>query len=355
MSGHVRKRSPGSWEIRWRAGGKIRTTTIKAKSQRAAEIELAKCVAAAAIGQFSNAPARLTCADWFDQWHASFSGAPVTLTNYRSVIDRHLKPSLGAIKLRELGPIDIKRMFVELAKTLKPSSLGQIRNVLASSLREAERLDMIPRSPLDRLRGALPIGPSPEARPADKNSIDRAIAALPIGDPRRMALYLALALGLRRGEICGLRWRDVSDGAIMVREQIVPAGKQNITKGPKYGSTREIKIGPKVAEALRQHRLAVAEQLLVLGVRLTTDHPVCAHEDGRALRPGSLTGWCSRHGIRLHGVRHLNASTLIATQPLPIVSARLGHSRPDITLRTYSHVLPGQDDAAAEAIDAAIG
>jgi hypothetical protein len=60
-------------------------------------------------------------------------------------------------------------MFVKLAKTLKPSSLGQIRNVLASALREAEMLAIIPRSPLDRLRNKrgqknpLPIGPSPEA------------------------------------------------------------------------------------------------------------------------------------------------------------------------------------------------
>jgi hypothetical protein len=114
VSGHIRQRSPGSFELRWRAGGKIRTATIKAKSQRAAETELAKRVAASAVGQFSNAPARLTCADWFDQWHSAFSGAPVTLANYRSVIDRHLKPHLGTAKLRDLSPIEIKRMFTAL-------------------------------------------------------------------------------------------------------------------------------------------------------------------------------------------------------------------------------------------------
>ena len=95
--------------------------------------------------------------------------------------------------------------------------------------------------------------------------------------------------------------------------------------------------------------------MLALGVRLTADHPVCATHEGAPLRPGSLTGWCGRHGFRLHGIRHLNASTLIMSQPLPIVTQRLGHSRPDVTLRTYSHVLPGQDDAAAAAIDEAIG
>ena len=195
----------------------------------------------------------------------------MTLANYRSVINRHLKPHLGSEKLRELSPADIKRMIVELAKALNPSSLGQIRNVLASALGEAETLDMIPRSPLDKLRGKrgqkkpLPIGPSPEAKPADKAMIDREIAALPAGDPRRMALYLARTLGLRRGEICGARWRDAEGGKITVREQIVPVGKQMITKAPKYDSIREIKIGPKVAEAIQQHRRALAEANAVAG------------------------------------------------------------------------------------------
>ena len=252
-------------------------------------------------------------------------------------------------------------MFVELATTLKPSTLSQIRNVLASALREAEMPEMIPRSPLDKLRSKrgqkrpLPIGPSPVAKPADKSTIDHKIAGLPVGDPRRMALYLARTLGRRRGEVCGVRWRDAEPSKITAREQIVPVGKTAITKAPKYDSEREIKIGRKVAQALQQHRLALAEQLLACRVRLTDDHSICAWPDGRPLRPGSSAGWCGRRGFRLHDVRHLNASVLLSTEPLPIVAQRLGHSRPEVTLCTCAHVLPGQDDRAAEAIDEALG
>jgi integrase len=59
--------------------------------------------------------------------------------------------------------------------------------------------------------------------------------------------------------------------------------------------------------------------------------------------------------IAFDSIRHLNASLLTASQPIPVVAQRLGHSRPDVTLRTYSHILPGQDQAAAEALDTAIG
>jgi integrase len=294
-------------------------------------------------------------ADWLRSWHAALDAAAVTRQNYKSVIENWLIPELGAVRLKELSPIIVKAAFIHMAtRGRKPSTLGQVRNVLASALREAERLDMIPRSPLDKLRGTLPISSSPAAQPADKAAVDRALAETPVNDPRRIGLLLALACGLRRGEICGLRWRDVEKGKIIVREQIVPLARGVITKAPKYGSAREIKIGPKVVEALRQRRRALAEQLLALGVRISSDHYVCAQLDGSPLHPKSLTAWLKRRGVGLHKVRHLNASTLIATQPLPIVSARLGHSRPDVTLRTYSHVLPGQDDAAADAIEVSI-
>jgi integrase len=351
--GHVRERSKNRWELRWRdAARKLHTTTISARSERDAYAQLNALAGAPAV----NAPHRLSVADWLRSWHSALDVAAVTRQNYGSVIHNWLIPELGDVRLRELSPIIVKAAFIRMAaRGKKPSTLGQVRNVLASAMREAERLDMIPRSPLDKLRGALPIGSSPEAQPADKAVVDRALAETPISNPYRIGLLLALTCGLRRGEICGLRWRDVADGKIAVREQIVPLIGGAITKPPKYGSGREIKIGANVSEALRQRRRALAEQLLSLGVRLTPDHHVCARNDGSPLHPPSFSEWLKRRGIGLHKVRHLNASMLIATQPLPIVSARLGHSRPDVTLRTYSHVLPGQDDAAADAIDAAIG
>lgn len=330
------------------------TRTVRVKSEREAIKQRAAFMAEIDGGNISNAPARMTTEQWLRSWLASLDGSPCTKANYKSAVECHLIPHLGSIALRELSPMNIKAMFTALATTLKPSTLGQLRNILASAMREAERLDMIPRSPLAKLRGALPVGSSPEAQPADKAKVDAAIAALPIGDPHRAALVLAFTLGLRRGEVCGLRWCDVADDKITVARQITTAAGKLITREPKYGSRRSVSIGPRVAEELRAHRRKLAETLLANGIRLTADHPVCAREDGRPLAPGGFTDWARRRGIKIHGIRHLNASLLITTQPLPIVAQRLGHSRVDTTLRNYSHLLPGQDQAAAEAIDAVI-
>jgi integrase len=364
--GHARERSPGTYELRWRPrpGAKIRTETIKAKSQRAADLELAKRVAAAAEGRGSSSasPAKLTCAEWFDQWVSGISlvMAPTTVASYESVVRCQLKPHLGKIRLRDLSPADVKLAFVKMAETRSRSGLRAVRTVLGSALDEAVTLGLLTNTPLEKLRAKRgkkhPLGleASPKAKPVDKNRIDEEIKKLAIGHPYRMAIYLGIVCGLRLGEICGLCWKDVKSNKIEVRRQIVQIRGKLIVKGCKYDSERDIAIGGKFVELLQQHRRVLAENLLALGVRLTNEMPVCAQPTGAPIKPHAYSTWARTHGIRAHSQRHYNASALLATQPMPVVTQRLGHSTPVTTLRTYAHVIPGQENDAADAIDAVI-
>jgi integrase len=104
---------------------------------------------------------------------------------------------------------------------------------------------------------------------------------------------------------------------------------------------------------LRQHRVAQAEQLLRLGVRLGDDDYVCAHADGSPLNPMSLSAWCRRNSpIGFHGLRHTHASLLLGNgASIKAVSSRLGHASATMTLSTYAHILPGADEDAAQRID----
>ena len=116
---------------------------------------------------------------------------------------------------------------------------------------------------------------------------------------------------------------------------------------------------PIVTSELRSHRLRQAQDLLQLGVRLNDETFVCAREDGEALQPNSIGhAWESTKlpRIRFHDLRHSHATIMLKSNIHPkIVSERLGHSRVALTMDTYSHVIPGMQEGAAAAIDAAFG
>ena len=121
-------------------------------------------------------------------------------------------------------------------------------------------------------------------------------------------------------------------------------------------------LGTTITEELRAHRAAQAQELLKLGVRLSDDHFVCTHADGRMMQPTWITHeWIaliSKTGlprIRFHDLRHAHATHMLAGGIHPkIASERLGHSKVGITLDLYSHVMPGMQENAAAQVDAAL-
>ena len=123
-----------------------------------------------------------------------------------------------------------------------------------------------------------------------------------------------------------------------------------------------MELPPLVAEELRRHRVAQAESLLRLGVRLTDDHHVVTREDGQPLNLRTLANsfpkFQERHGlqrIRFHDLRHTHATQMLKDGVHPkVAQERLGHSSIAITLDLYSHVLPGMQQQAAQTIDRAI-
>jgi len=118
-----------------------------------------------------------------------------------------------------------------------------------------------------------------------------------------------------------------------------------------------------VVTELRVHRLRQAQELLQLGVRLSNDTFICAREDGQAQQPNSIGHAWDRFlaatalpRIRFHDLRHSHATVMLKSNIHPkIVSERLGHSRVALTMDTYSHIIPGMQEEAAAAIDAAFG
>jgi integrase len=182
---------------------------------------------------------------------------------------------------------------------------------------------------------------------------------------RLEALYvLALTTGMRQGELLALRWRDVDIDRSVLQ---VTATLQRTSSGLTFGepktkqSRRQILLTKAAMAALRQHRIAQAEERLRLGPAWDDHDLVFANEVGRPMEARNLVGRSFARllaraklpSIRFHDLRH-SAATLMLSQGVhpKIASEMLGHSQIGITLDLYSHVIPTMQASATAALDA---
>jgi integrase len=189
------------------------------------------------------------------------------------------------------------------------------------------------------------------------------IAALR-GTRMLMPGLLAVLCGLRRGEIAALRWRhiDLTAGQLSVAQSAEQTKAGIRYKEPKSGKPRTVALSATVADELRAHRAAQAQDLLKLGVRLSDDSFVVALTDGTPMQPTFITHEWVRvirttglAHLRFHDLRHAHATHLLGSGVHPkVASERLGHSKVGITLDLYSHIMPGMQEDAAARVDAAL-
>jgi len=184
--------------------------------------------------------------------------------------------------------------------------------------------------------------------------------------PRRVywPVLLALATGMRRGEVVALRWRnaDLDRGAVRVVESLEQTKAGLRFKRPKTDKTRSVILPAFVVDELRGRKREQAEELLKLGVRQNGDTLICARADGTPLPPESLSHeWAKIAGcvegvprVRYHDLRHSHATQLLLAGVHPkIAQERLGYSSIGVTLDLYSHVTPTMQEDAAAKLDAA--
>jgi len=200
-----------------------------------------------------------------------------------------------------------------------------------------------------------------EMKVLDEAGIARLLAAVE-ETPIRIPVLLALACGMRRGEVLGLRWSDIdfAAGSLAVRQTLQEAEGARIFKEPKTPKSRRVIALPAIAlDALRHHKAQQAETKLLLGGRYADHDLICTQADGspwwssgfdRAFRRARKQALIN--DVRFHDLRHTHATMLLREGVHPkVVSERLGHASIGITLDIYSHVLPSMQEEAAERID----
>jgi integrase len=317
-------------------------------------------------------PNRLTVGVYLtEMWLPSMASQvrATTLGGYRHNVRADIVPRLGDIPLQRLTTARVGAFYGELvasggqkSRPLSPKAVRYVHTTLRRALRDAVADGLVVRNVAAQAR-------PPRARRVEMHTwaageVGTFLAS--VREDRLYAAWLLLAtLGLRRGELLGLRWPDVdlASGRIAIRHTLVMVdGKPAMAEPKTAKGRRSLTLAPQVLEALRVHRTHQAAERLSWGADYTDSGLVVTTEDGRPMHPESLSGLFVRQArrvglpqIRLHDLRHSVASILLAQGVHPkVVSEQLGHATIALTLDTYSHVIPSLQQEAAGVMAAAI-
>jgi integrase len=234
--------------------------------------------------------------------------------------------------------------------------------VLHVALKRARALRLIVNNPVDDVK-------RPQAERAEIEILEHEEAATLLKLARSTRLYvpifLALATGMRRGELLALRWKDVDleQSTLTVRQTLEQTKAGLRFKPPKTKrSTRTIALSPSVVEVLQAHKVRQLEERMKLGLGRDSAGLVFSKLDGEPLNPRNFskefTRLVARAGIRpvtFHGLRHTHITNLLREGVHPkIASERAGHASVAITMDVYSHAIPSLQEEAALKIDAAL-
>jgi integrase len=361
-----RKRWEGRLTVGWEDGRQVRRK-VTGPTRAAVVKRLRELRDATDAGR---APVRrdLSVSRFLDTWVNDVlpgSVAPATERQYRDVIRLYIKPAIGRKHVSTLAAVDVTLMLRAMeAKRLSPNTRRLARSVLRRALRYAEQEGYVSRNVAAIAHGVRLR--STEGRTLTPEQARQLLASVR-GDRLEAAYTVALALGLRRGELLGLTWNDLALDAtpprLTVRRtlQRVQGVGLTVEDTKTARSRRTLYLPGPAVDALEAHRerqkaeRANAGPLWVarpLGLDLVFRSPAGApvdpmnftHATYRATEAAGLGRWSP------HELRHSAASLLIAQGvPLKVVSDTLGHASIRVTADVYGHLL---EPAKAEAADA---
>ncbi|MEV5504905.1 tyrosine-type recombinase/integrase [Streptomyces orinoci] len=295
--------------------------------------------------------------EWLPYWLEEFvkpERKKTTYAKYETHIRRYLVPLLGTKRLENLGVPDVRRMLSAVASQASPATAKESHRVLRSALTAACREELISRN-------VVQLVPAPRVQPRELTpwNLDETLLFLEQarGDALYAAFVLAVALGLRRGEILGLRWCDIDLDRRMltVRNQLQRVQKELYADTTKNRRTRTIPVPLMCIAPLRWQRLRQREQCREAKRAWDETGYVFTTRTGRPVEPRNLSRSFERIAaaaglprIRLHDARHGCATLLFAAGVRPrVVMEILGHSQIAVTMNTYTHV---SDDTRREAM-----
>ncbi len=350
--------SDGLWIAQATIDGKRKT--VSGKTAKEAQTKLRELLSNADKGILPPKE-QLTVGQFIERWLEDTKKPavkPRTYQHYREMVHYYIIPNLGRVKLDKLQPAHLQRLYNQLLEQgLSPQTVHHVHAVIHNALKQALQWGNVLRNVSTAVQA--PRVKRAEIEYLDKEQVSTLLTSIR-GSRWEPLVTLALASGLRQGELLGLKWADVDLTAnrLQVRRQLNRDGSLTETKTSK--ARRTVSLPSNATAVLREHKVRQNEQRLLVGSDWhANDLVFCTHQ-GKPLGQRNVlrefTLLLDRAGLRhvsFHALRHTHATlALLQGVPAKVVQERLGHSTISMTLDTYSHVIPSMDVDAAARLDA---
>ena len=389
MAGSIEKRGKNSYRLTVSEGfdlngnPMIHRKTVHG-TKKDAEVELAKFVTEVQNGLVVDGKS-LRFSEFTEIWKRDYGSkelAPTTYKRYCRMLETRLLPYFGHFYINKIRPTDIMKFYDLLEKdtqlvrksgnngekTKKPLSGKTIlehHRLLRAMLHKAVYWQLIVANPAERVQ-------APKARKPKRRSYDdeqtkillENLEKLSIEETKyKVAIILTVFTGVRLGELMGLEWQDVDfkNGIISINRSSQYLSDMGVfTKTPKTESSiREIAIPEFIISLLEEYKLWYEEQKSIYGELWTNSDRLFVQADGKPMHPSSISKWFVKYVstiglpvINFHGLRHTNASLLVAQNvDIAVISARLGHAQISTTLDFYVHPLLSHNRKAGYALE----
>ena len=363
--GTIRKRSDGRWEARIIIGhkkdGSPMYKSAFAKTQKSALKELHQLIELYRDVDLTE-ECRMTLGEWLDKWldeYMIFTVRESTLNSYRSITENQVKRFIGNKQLAYLTTAEIQKFYNKIKKAgkitpnrdgsheLSDSMVRKVHMMLHEALDTAVRERLIAKNPTNGT--TIPKNNYAEKQILGDEQLDRFLEVIKGEEYWGDFFYVEVMTGLRRGEICGLKWSDIDFGASKLRVQrsvsVKKGGGLVIGETKTNTGNRNITMPPSVSEVLlKRKQNAITEWVFPSFLNpLQPIHPAAAYRKLKVILKHAELPL-----IRFHDLRHTFAThAMKGGVDAKTLSGILGHTNASFTLDTYTHVTSDMQKSAS--------
>lgn len=366
--GTIRKRSDGRWEARIIVGhkndGSPMYKSAFAKTQKSALKQLHQLIELYRDVDLTE-DCRMTLGEWLDKWldeYMIFTIRESTLDSYRALVKNQVKPFIGGKQIASLTTADMQKFYNKIkkegrvrehpihGKTLADSMVRGVHMMLHEALDTAVKERLIAKNPTNGT--TVPKCNYPEKQILGDDQLETFLKAIKGHEYWCDFFYVEVMTGLRRGEICGLKWQDINfeENKLQVKRSVSVKKGGGVSIGETKTETgvRSILMPPSVADVL-QNRKQTAITEWVFPNFMHPEQPISPATAYRKLK--IILKHAGLPLIRFHDLRHTFAThaTHGGVDPKTLAGI-LGHTNASFTLDTYTHVTSDMQKAASNIV-----